>query len=108
MTVSKDDSEYKMYHKYRGIAVILNHETFDMEGIPVRKGTEKDVKALKTSLKKLGFRVHIYNDLTDTGIVAVLKKGEINQSCSCRKYTKTPLFDYFASRFSKVCVLIVH
>lgn len=49
---------YKMDHKRRGIAVIINNVLF-VNGMPERQGSEKDAYCMETTFKKLGFRVII-------------------------------------------------
>lgn len=77
MTVPKDALYYKMDHRNRGIAIIFNHTTFDDKELFERNGTDKDSEALQRSFRKLGFKVHVYNDLTSASVVSVLDKGEI-------------------------------
>lgn len=58
------DAYYNMDHKYRGKAIIFNHEKFEMSDLPPRVGTENDCRDLQFSLNNLGFEVTSYVDLT--------------------------------------------
>lgn len=53
-----------MNHKYRGKAIIFNHENFQIGDLKPRTGTGMDCYNLEASLKKLGFDVTPYVDLT--------------------------------------------
>lgn len=53
-----------MRHKYRGKAIIFNHENFQIRDLKPRAGTALDCYNLEVSLKKLGFDVTPYVDLT--------------------------------------------
>lgn len=56
-------AEYNMKHKYRGKALIFNHEFFKNEELKRRVGTEKDCADLVRVLTKLGFDVDVHQDL---------------------------------------------
>jgi len=65
--LSSTDKEawyYNMNHKYRGKAIIFNHENFQVRDLKPRTGTGLDCFNLEASLKKLGFDVVPYVDLT--------------------------------------------
>jgi caspase-like apoptosis-related cysteine protease len=53
-----------MRHKNRGKAIIFNHENFEIRDLKSRAGTGLDCFNLESSLKKLGFDVTPYVDLT--------------------------------------------
>jgi len=53
-----------MDHKYRGKAIIFNHQNFQIRDLKSRAGTELDCFNLEASLKDLGFDVTPYVDLT--------------------------------------------
>lgn len=53
-----------MKHKYRGKAVIFNHENFEIRDLKSRAGTSLDRFNLESSLQRLGFDVTPYEDLT--------------------------------------------
>lgn len=56
-------THYKMDHQHRGIALIFNHEKFNIDGLKARSGTHKDCEDLEKHLKKLGFEVHVFKDI---------------------------------------------
>lgn len=70
------DYYYKMDHKYRGIALIFNHETFFDFQMPIRKGTNVDRDRLEHTFTDLGFDVRVYDNQTETQIKNVLQEGE--------------------------------
>lgn len=53
-----------MNHKYRGKAIIFNHQNFQVGDLKSRNGTELDCFKLEISLKRLGFDVTPYVDLS--------------------------------------------
>lgn len=58
------DMYYNMNRRYRGLALILNHENFD-NGFPSRRrGTKQDRDRLQIILKSLGFKVEVKNEMT--------------------------------------------
>lgn len=63
-STEKDAWYYNMNHKYRGKAIIFNHEHFEIRDLKPRAGTANDCLNLEASLKKLGFDVTPYVDLT--------------------------------------------
>lgn len=63
-STDKDAWYYNMHHKYRGKAIIFNHENFQIRDLKSRAGTGLDCFNLETSLKRLGFDVTPYVDLT--------------------------------------------
>lgn len=75
MPVLKDEMFYNMNHKKRGMAVIFNHEKFDIEKLRPRSGTDVDAKNLKSCLAKLGFQVVIHQDLKTRRILEEVQKG---------------------------------
>lgn len=64
MSADIDAVFYKMDHPKRGLAVIFNHENFDIKSLKSRSGTKVDRDNLKESLSRLSFDVKVYNDLT--------------------------------------------
>ncbi len=68
---------YEMTHDQRGLAIILNHFTFDSSEIGDRHGTEKDRERLIKTFHELGFKVKVYDDLKLEDIDAKLKKGNV-------------------------------
>lgn len=71
----QNENFYNMCHKNRGVAVILNHDSFaeDLDLDP-RLGSDVDVKSLKKCLERLGFVVQVYLDLTVAEIDDVLEE----------------------------------
>ncbi|XP_059054220.1 caspase-1-like [Achroia grisella] len=63
MPVNRNAPYYKMDHKRRGVAIIFNHEFFDVHSLKPRTGTNVDSDNLARVLKGLGFRVTIFNNL---------------------------------------------
>lgn len=63
MVKDRIGAEYNMTHKYRGKALIFNHEFFNNEELERRKGTEKDCADLVRVLTKLGFDINVHQDL---------------------------------------------
>jgi len=63
-STDKDAWYYNMHHKYRGKAIIFNHEHFQVRDLKSRAGTGLDCINLEASLKNLGFDVTPYVDLT--------------------------------------------
>lgn len=62
--INDDAWYYNMNHKYRGKAIIFNHENFQVRDLKPRLGTRIDCINLEKSLKKLGFDVITYLDLS--------------------------------------------
>lgn len=62
MPVERYASEYNMKHKNRGLALIFNHETFEIPSLKARAGTNVDCENLYQTLKLLNFDVQIYKD----------------------------------------------
>lgn len=96
MPVERYASEYKMSHMRRGIAIILNHESFNIPSLKPRAGTMVDCENLTHSLRNLDFEVRVYKDLylheikahmdelsrmdhtdADCILVAILSHGEL-------------------------------
>lgn len=62
MTTQRFATEYNMNHAKRGIALIFNHENFEITSLKSRTGTNVDCQHLYESLKNLHFDVSIYKD----------------------------------------------
>nr|WJV41818.1 caspase 3 [Sepia esculenta] len=58
---SSSKFRYKMKHKRRGNALIINNKTF-LNGFPARDGTERDVMCMTEALDNLGFKVITRNN----------------------------------------------
>lgn len=63
MPVDRYASDYNMNHKRRGLALIFNHENFDVPQLKARAGTNVDCENLSATLKALDFEVRVYKDL---------------------------------------------
>lgn len=63
MPVDRNSAFYNMNHKHRGMAIIFNHENFDIHSLKPRTGTNVDSDNLSRVLKGLGFRVTVLNNL---------------------------------------------
>lgn len=63
MPVDRNAPYYNMSHKQRGMAIIFNHEHFDIHSLKSRTGTHVDCDNLAKVLKNLGFRVTVLNNL---------------------------------------------
>ncbi|XP_075217418.1 caspase drICE-like isoform X2 [Lycorma delicatula] len=83
--VVKEALFYNMDHKKRGVAIILNHEHFDIPNLKSRTGTAADCENLRTTLMSLGFEVRKYDDLTSSQIdhVLTLVSEEDHSDCDC-------------------------
>ena len=70
-----DEFEYRMNHKYRGIAIIINNKRFHNHlEMPTRSGTDKDAVGLEKTFHKLGFDVQLEHNLTAYEMQNVLNK----------------------------------
>ncbi|CAD6992395.1 caspase [Ceratitis capitata] len=96
MVTDRHAAEYNMRHKNRGLALIFNHENFDVPTLKSRAGTNVDCENLARVLKQLDFDVKIFKDCSfhklkqhiewasqqdhkdnDCILVAVLSHGEL-------------------------------
>jgi caspase 7 len=57
-----DEPEYRMNHKRRGYALIINNRQF--KNMPAREGTDIDAKCLEATLGRLGFDTKLFHDCT--------------------------------------------
>ncbi|KAH8265100.1 hypothetical protein KR026_010348 [Drosophila bipectinata] len=62
MVTERHAAEYNMCHKDRGMALIFNHEHFDVPTLKSRAGTNVDCENLTRVLKQLDFAVTVYKD----------------------------------------------
>lgn len=81
----KNARYYNMNHPRRGLAIIFNHETFNLASLKPRNGTEADCNNLKSTLELLGFEVRSYKDLTFKELDSVLEEvsGMDFSDCDC-------------------------
>lgn len=63
MPVDRNAVYYNMKHKSRGMALIFNHEHFDIHSLKSRSGTNVDSDNLAKVLKSLGFVVTVLQNL---------------------------------------------
>jgi caspase-like apoptosis-related cysteine protease len=75
MPVERNSAYYNMSHKRRGVAIIFNHEYFDIHSLKQRNGTNVDCENLKHSLIDLGFEVTAHNNLSSKDITKIVKQG---------------------------------
>lgn len=74
---------YDMNNKCRGFALIFNHENFDPENdengkqLVKRTATDIDCCRLEKCLKKLHFKVSVFNDLNKLNVLKQLEKCKI-------------------------------
>lgn len=62
MPVERYASEYNMNHLRRGVAIIFNHESFEIPSLKSRAGTNVDCDNLYQTLTNLHFEVNIFRD----------------------------------------------
>ncbi|XP_038215425.1 caspase-1-like [Zerene cesonia] len=74
MPVDRNAPFYKMNHKHRGMAIIFNHEHFDIHSLKSRTGTNVDSDNLSRVLKGLGFRVTVLNNLKSEDVNRYLQQ----------------------------------
>lgn len=96
MPVERYASEYNMRHHKRGMAIIFNHEHFEIMSLKSRTGTNVDCENLKHTLESLHFDTVVYKDLrynelqhtvekiaradhsdSDCILIAILSHGEL-------------------------------
>ncbi|XP_018320704.1 caspase-1 isoform X2 [Agrilus planipennis] len=63
MPAERNAPYYKMDHKNRGLAVIFNHEHFEISSLKQRNGTKVDCESFANLLKCIGFKVEVYHDM---------------------------------------------
>ena len=57
------------------MAIIFNHEDFDIRSLKPRNGTNVDRDNLKHAMKDLGFEVAVHDNLTKKEIMTILGQG---------------------------------
>nr|CAD7408142.1 unnamed protein product [Timema cristinae] len=94
--VGRNSAFYSMNHKNRGVAIILNHEIFEIKTLKDRSGTKVDCEKLSSTLQGLGFNVFPYHNLRLKDINKVIEEGDTcfilfthYEFCNC--YPKTLL-----------------
>ncbi|KAJ3662325.1 hypothetical protein Zmor_006679 [Zophobas morio] len=87
MPTEKYATHYNMNHKIRGLALIFNHEFFDIHNLKPRTGTDQDRKNLEEVLRKLGFEVVVFQDLRYHDIELQIKQAtkydHTDHDCLC-------------------------
>lgn len=78
MPVERYASEYNMNHAKRGLALVFNHEHFDIPSLKSRTGTNVDCENLCDTLKGLHFEVSMYKDFRSADIQHEIQSGEFN------------------------------
>ncbi|EDW16773.1 caspase [Drosophila mojavensis] len=73
MVTERHAAEYNMRHKNRGMAIIFNHEHFDVPTLKSRAGTNVDCENLSRVLKQLDFDVSVYKDYRYQEIMSTIK-----------------------------------
>lgn len=77
LTTPIDSVDYNMCHKYRGICLILDNDTFSPHGqtrnLSQRVGSSVDTEAIADLFSKLGFDLIIRKNLTASGVKETLK-----------------------------------
>lgn len=79
MPVDRYASEYNMRHSKRGLAIIFNHEHFEIMSLKSRTGTNVDCENLRNTLERLQFDVVVHKDF---------RYGEIQQRIEEREYLR--------------------
>ncbi|KAH8293098.1 hypothetical protein KR044_002674 [Drosophila immigrans] len=81
MVTGPNDLEYKMDHKYRGLALIFSHEHFEDANLMRRTETDTDTKNLMEALQKLDFTLRPYKDLRLKEVrKKIMKAAALNHS----------------------------
>lgn len=73
-----DQENYKMDHKNRGIAIIINVVSFKNDEEKYREGSCKDTERLKEILKAMKFEIKEPRDSKKKSISTCIKEGEAN------------------------------
>lgn len=99
MPVERYASEYNMKHGKRGMAIIFNHEHFEVMSLKARAGTNVDCENLRNTLDRLHFDVTVLKDLRFSDI-----QHHIEQSKCClhTAFYKVP------NKLVKINVTLVH
>lgn len=81
MPVERYASEYNMKHVRRGMAIIFNHEHFDIQSLKSRTGTNVDCENLKNTLERLSFDVTVHRDKRYNEIMDIVTTCKCAFSC---------------------------
>lgn len=77
MPVDRYASEYNMNHPKRGLALIFNHEHFEIPQLKARTGTNVDCENFASTLKCLDFDVRVYKDLKLREVQKEVERGKL-------------------------------
>lgn len=81
MSTERNATHYNMNHKNRGLAILFNHEHFDVGGLSRRSGTNVDCEFLVKRLEKLGFEVRVFHNYEYSQMYdQVLAAAKVNHS----------------------------
>ncbi|KAJ9576241.1 hypothetical protein L9F63_006903 [Diploptera punctata] len=85
MPVDRNAIYYNMNHSKRGLAVILNHEHFEINTLKQRTGTNVDCDNLNQTLHNLGFEVVVHHNKTTKEILNIVKEAaeKDHSECDC-------------------------
>lgn len=83
MSVDRNSAYYKMSHKRRGMAIVFNHEYFDIQSLKRRNGTNVDRDNLKRTMKDLGFEVEVHDNLKSKDITKILDQAAQSDHSDC-------------------------
>ncbi|KAF5291193.1 hypothetical protein FQA39_LY14435 [Lamprigera yunnana] len=85
MPAERNATHYNMNHKHRGLALVFNHEHFNVGGLSRRSGTNVDCEFLIVRLQKLGFEVKAFQDYEYSQVYSeVLTAAKTNHAdCDC-------------------------
>lgn len=87
MPTARLASEYNMNHPKRGIALIFNHEHFDIGSLKSRMGTNVDSSNLYNTFRNLHFDVSMYKDFKYNEMIAeisnVSRMDHTDFDCIC-------------------------
>lgn len=75
-----DLENYKMNHKNRGVAIVINVLSFDDDGEKHREGSLVDAERLRALLTSLRFEVIEPKDARKKSIIKTIKEGESSSS----------------------------
>ena len=82
MPTERFATHYNMNHRKRGLALIFNHEHFEIPQLRSRAGTNVDCENLREALEALHFDVSIYKDLKLRDIQKKVDEGWFNSIIS--------------------------
>lgn len=81
MPTERHAIEYNMRHKNRGLALIFNHEHFEVPTLKSRSGTNVDCEKLARVLKQLNFEVIVHQDCKLKDIMRHIESAASQDHC---------------------------